>query len=75
MTEPQRQQFDEDRGKVKSFLIGKGMGADLAERWLAAWEASSNMDVERSRNDFWERGGRWATSAWAAGQTPPTIEG
>jgi hypothetical protein len=74
MTDLQRQRFEGKRAAVKLSLLGEGMGAELAERWLAAWEGSSNMDVEHWRGDFWERGGLWASTAWAAGQTPPTIE-
>jgi hypothetical protein len=74
MTDLQREQFNANRAKIKSCLIGEGMAAELAERWLAVWEASSNMDVERFRLDFWERGGHWASTAWAAGQQPPSIE-
>ena len=50
------------------------MSEAAAEDWLAAWEATSNMIAERYSPDFWDRGGRWAEDAWAAGLTPPTIE-
>jgi hypothetical protein len=74
-TDPQRRRlFVTQRSRTKTQLKDLGMGAALAERWLAAWEGSSNMDAERHSVDFWERGGRWAASAWQAGQTPPTIE-
>ena len=75
MTDLQRQRFEVHRAASKSSLISEGMEAELAERWLVAWEASSSMDGERLRGDFWERGGRWASTAWAAGHTPPKIEG
>jgi hypothetical protein len=75
MTEFERRRIAENRAAVKSNMIAEGMSAQLAERWLTAWEASSNMDVERLRSDFWERGGQWASTAWAADQQPPTIEG
>jgi hypothetical protein len=67
--------FAAQRDATTARLTGKGMTADLAERWLWAWEASSNMRAERYSVDFWERGGRWAATAWEAGQKPPTIEG
>ena len=50
------------------------MSSEAADRWLEAWEGSSNMEAERHSLDFWERGGRWAAAAWEAGHTPPVIE-
>lgn len=74
-TEPQRRRlFAAQRASTKARLKFLGMSDDLAEGWLSAWEGSSNMDAERHSPDFWERGGRWASEAWQAGHTPPTIE-
>lgn len=74
-TEPQRERlFAAQRAETKARLEHLGMSADLAERWLKAWEGSSNMRAERYSPDFWERGGRWSMEAWVAGQQPPTIE-
>jgi hypothetical protein len=66
--------FVAQRAGIRARLVHLGMGTNLAERWLGAWEASSNMEAERLSFDFWDRGGRWAAAAWVAGQVPPTIE-
>jgi hypothetical protein len=74
-TEPQRERlFTAQRAAAKARLEHMGMGADLADRWLKAWEGSSNMRAERYSVDFWDRGCRWSLEAWVAGQQPPTIE-
>ena len=74
-TEVQRERLlKAKRAGAKLRLKALGMDAELAERWLAAWEASSNMQTERHSIEFWERGGRWAADAWTAGQVPSTIE-
>jgi truncated hemoglobin YjbI len=75
-TDQQRRRlFDAKRAGAKARLTGDGMSVELAERWLAAWEASSNMDAEQHSSDFWERAWAWASSAAAARQKPPRIEG
>lgn len=66
--------FAAQRAGIMARLVHLGMNTNLADEWLGAWEASSNMEAERLSFDFWDRGGRWAASAWVAGQVPPTIE-
>lgn len=73
--EPERSSaFAAQRGEVKERLTLLGMSTRVAEVWLAVWEGTSNMTAERHSSDFWERGGRWAADAWAAGLAAPTIE-
>ncbi len=74
-TEPQRDRlFAAQRAGIASHLHELGMSLEAADRWLEAWEGSSNMEAERHSPDFWERGGRWASAAWEAGHKPPVIE-
>jgi hypothetical protein len=61
------------RAKVRAHLIELGMHWADAELWLTAWQSSSNMDAEGDSPDFWDRGARWVTDAWTAGQQAPTI--
>lgn len=75
-SEQQRRRiFEAQRAGTMQRLIIGGMNRDRAERWLTAWETSSNMDAERHSATFWDRAWRWVTEAEAAGQNPPTIEG
>ena len=66
--------FQANRGAIKSHLLAQGMSPDLADRWLTAWEGTSNQDFDRYRSDFWSRAGQWALAAWTGGQQPPSIE-
>jgi hypothetical protein len=77
MTPEQRREkvFAAQRAGTKARLTGIGMSPELADRWLRAWSASSNMEAEQHSLDFWDRGFRWAADAHQANQKPPAIEG
>jgi hypothetical protein len=61
------------RATVRWRLMVGGMPETVADRWIAVWESSSDDPREVLSSAFWDQGARWAESAWAGRQTPPTI--
>lgn len=75
MTDSQRQSLSHaKRAGARAYLRGLGMVPAVADLWLGAWDATMHPNGDRDNADFWDRGARWAATAWKAGQVPPTIE-
>lgn len=44
---------------VRNRLAGEGMSEQLAERWVAAWEAERPTPVTERMPDYWRDGTAW----------------
>ena len=48
------------RAATEARLRGSGMPQDVAQRWLADWEAFAAQEgLDRGAGDFWERAMAW----------------
>jgi len=51
------------RAATEARLRTSGMPQDLAERWLADWEAHAAQEgLDRDAHDFWERAQDWVAA-------------
>jgi hypothetical protein len=73
MSEPKGDRIDlARRATIRQRLIeGRGLDAEVAERWCDAWEAEATLRGLTRDGDYWDAGKGWIDAQCAARKKPP----